>query len=59
MGDLIRVFPCTYIERPKRIGDLAMGSEAFFVYYPLKAAVKQKLVKYVASEVDPVFWTVA
>lgn len=44
MGDLIRVLPGVYEQRPSSFDDIVASKERYFVFYPLGAALTQKLV---------------
>lgn len=43
-GDLIRVLPDIYAERPASFDELASSKERFMVFFPLSAAMKLKIV---------------
>jgi hypothetical protein len=45
MGDLIRVLPGLYSERPVSFDKLAASKEKFMIFFPLSAANKQKIVE--------------
>ncbi|HBX87942.1 MAG TPA: hypothetical protein DEG09_04910 [Marinilabiliaceae bacterium] len=46
-GDLIRVLPGLYSDRPASFDKLAGSKESFMVFFPLSAAYKQKIVEHV------------
>lgn len=47
-GDLIRVLPGLYSDRPDSLDKLAGSKESFMVSFPLSAAYKQKIVAHVS-----------
>lgn len=47
VGDLIRVLPGLYSDRPDNLLKLAGSKETFMVFFPLSAAYKQKIVEQV------------
>lgn len=44
LGELIRVLPGLYSDRPVNLGDLAKLNECYMVSFPLAAAVKKTIV---------------
>lgn len=48
IGDLIRILPGLYSERPISFDKLASSKEKFMVFFPLSAANKQKIVEHVS-----------
>ena len=44
-GALIRVLPGLFMRTPPDVGELVAGPERFYVFFPLGAAVRQKLVQ--------------
>jgi hypothetical protein len=46
-GDLIRVLPGLYSERPANFDKLAGSKERYMVYFPLSAANKQNIIEHV------------
>ena len=53
-GELLRVLPGIYQTRREEFADLAQQNERFYVFYPLKAMIKEGLVKVVAHSDVPV-----
>lgn len=49
IGELIRVLPGVYDNLPDNIKEIASGKEEFFIHFPLKAALKQKILKRVSN----------
>ena len=49
IGDLVRVLPGLYDERPANFEELAGSKERYMIYFPLPAANKQKIVEKVGS----------
>src|SRR5690606_28614971 len=47
-GDLIRILPGLYFDRPDSFDKLAGSNESFMVFFPLSAAYKQKMVEQVS-----------
>lgn len=47
IGDLVRVLPGLYAERPISFEQLAESKENFMVFFPLSAAFKRKIVEMV------------
>jgi len=47
IGDLIRVLPGLYSERPANFDKLAGSEERYMVYFPLSAANKQNIIEQV------------
>lgn len=47
VGELIRVLPGLYSQRPDDLDKLAASEERFMVYFPLLAALKKKIIEYV------------
>ena len=47
-GDLIRVLPGLYIERPEEKDTIIKQQELFLIFFPLKYAFKRKLVELVS-----------
>lgn len=48
IGDLIRVLPGLYSERPAGFDKLAASKERYIIFFPLSAAYKQKIVEQVS-----------
>jgi len=46
MGDLIRVLPGLYSERPDNLSELAKSKERYMIFFPLSAAYKKKSIEY-------------
>jgi hypothetical protein len=46
-GDLVRILPGLYSERPASVDKLAGHQESFMVFFPLSASYKQKIVEQV------------
>ena len=55
VGDLVRVLPGLYAERPMAIEKLANEKERFVVFFPVSTAYKKKMVHYVGTSDDAVF----
>lgn len=49
MGELIRVLPNLYEERPNNLQKIVDGDELFYVFFPLKFAFKNKIVDKVGN----------
>lgn len=49
VGELIRVLPGLYSERPASFDNLATSKERYMVFFPLSAANKRKLVEQVSQ----------
>lgn len=47
IGELIRVFPQQYSEDFGEVSSVIKSEDYYFVYFPLKAALKQELVQFV------------
>jgi hypothetical protein len=47
IGDLIRVLPGLYLERPISFEKLAKSKESYMIFFPLSAANKKKIVEVV------------
>ena len=45
IGELIRVLPGLYSERPASLDNLAKSKEKFMIFFPLSAANKRKIVE--------------
>jgi len=52
-GSLIRVLPGFFLTRPKSLADLVRGPSSFVVFYPVRAAISQKVAKVVINEPVP------
>jgi len=48
IGDLVRVLPGLYSERPANFDKLAGSKERYMIFFPLSAASKQKIVEQVS-----------
>jgi len=46
VGELIRVLPGLYAERPGILNKLAGATERYMIFFPLSAAFKRKIVSY-------------
>lgn len=44
-GELLRVLPGLYLERPANFDELAASKERYYISFPLSAAKKQKIVE--------------
>lgn len=53
LGDLIRVLPGEFADRPASLADVVSAKERFWVFFPLRAALARKLVTKVGSEPLP------
>jgi hypothetical protein len=53
MGSLLRVLPGFYAIRPKRFSELIEHREQFSVFFPLRAALRQGIVRIVGHEELP------
>lgn len=49
IGELIRILPGLYKQKPNNFTDLVKQNELFFLYFPLKSAYKRKIVKLVGN----------
>ena len=50
IGELIYIFPGLYLEEPN-IKELRYSKEAIFVHFPLRSALKKRIIDFVASSV--------
>lgn len=48
VGELIRVLPGVYQERPHNVSELAMKGERYMVYFPVSAALRKKIIELVS-----------
>lgn len=53
MGQLLRVLPGAFFERPPSVEDLASARELYFTYLPAKAAVRRGLLEVVGTAPVP------
>jgi hypothetical protein len=49
VGELIRILPGLFEIEPGNINELVNENEVFFIHFPLKAAFKQGIVRYVGN----------
>ena len=49
LGELVRVLPGFYTERPTSFDEVARGQERYMIFFPLAAASKRKLVEQVGA----------
>lgn len=52
-GQLIKILPGLFSDKPDNIENLVKGDGLFFIYFPLKAAYKQGIVKVLGNEAVP------
>jgi hypothetical protein len=52
-GDLIRVFPGIYLEKPSHFAEVLMSEPRFTIFFPVGAAVRRSSVNIVAHEPIP------
>jgi hypothetical protein len=58
MGSLLRILPGIFSKRPENFLGLVEQKEQFAVFFPLRAAIKQRIVQIVGHEELPA-WAVA
>lgn len=49
IGELVRVLPGLYAERPSDVSSLAALKERYMIFFPLSAAYKRKIVERIGS----------
>lgn len=49
LGELIRVLPGVFNERPIDLNELAMKNESFMVFFPVSAAVRKNIIQLAGS----------
>jgi len=47
IGELVRILPGLYVDRPVNFDELASSKEKYMIYFPLGAANRQKIVEQV------------
>jgi len=53
MGELIRILPGTYEERPSTLCCLVLQREVFFTFFPVSSALKSGIIRRVATIPTP------
>ena len=49
LGELIRILPGVYNDIPEYFNELIKSEEEYMIFFPLAAAFKKKIVRYVSS----------
>jgi hypothetical protein len=49
VGELIRILPGLYQDNTPDLKEIVKSNELFYVHFPLKAAVKQKIVNFIGN----------
>jgi hypothetical protein len=49
IGELIRILPGLYLEQPQDLELLVLEKEIFFIHFPVGAAFKRKIVKFIGN----------
>ncbi|MCG9968492.1 hypothetical protein L9W92_10555 [Pelotomaculum terephthalicicum JT] len=49
IGELIRILPGLYLDKPRNMIAIAAAKEVYFVHFPLKAAFKKGIVQFIGN----------